>query len=272
MANYTHIGNGEYIGLSTDTKPTTGIQLGYIARETDTGNRFVYDGTFWWLAGYPSPFSNRLVGSFPGGISGTAGDGLLGTLSQPTGVGSQTFTLTATNGRFFGCKTGAVSGNKGGLYINSAIFSRPANPRMRMVFQMTGAMTNLNTYFGFIGGTSVQPATADPYSAGIDAVTFGVNTGNASNFIVLHNDTTASASIVEDTGVPIDTTTIHTVNMVADNPNSRFAWNIDNGPYHFITTRIPSTINALAPYMTMETEDAVAKTFSLYNWIIQSDT
>ena len=36
-----------YIGLSTDTKATTGVPAGSEWYETDTLSRFVYNGTSW---------------------------------------------------------------------------------------------------------------------------------------------------------------------------------------------------------------------------------
>ena len=45
-ARYT----GRYVGLSTDTKPTAGVAAGATFDETDTGYRWVYDGSAWALA------------------------------------------------------------------------------------------------------------------------------------------------------------------------------------------------------------------------------
>lgn len=37
----------QYIGLSTDTKPTANVGFGSIFRETDTGTRYEFDGSTW---------------------------------------------------------------------------------------------------------------------------------------------------------------------------------------------------------------------------------
>jgi hypothetical protein len=261
------LGNGLWIGLSSDTKPS--IATGSRFYETDTGDNFITDGTFWWLAGYPSPLSNRKTGSYPSGTSALVGTGLLSQVIASTGAGSQLIGFDATNGKSFNALSGAVSGNKGGLRVNSSYFIRQFNPRIRMRFKM-GTTANENAYFGFVGGSPAELATADPFGAGVPGVVFGINTGNATNFVVMHNDT-AGATVIDDTGTAFDTTTVHTVNLVADNANTRFAWNLDGGTYHFITTDIPSAINSLAPIMSVETEEAVAKSFFIYNWIVQSD-
>ena len=37
----------KYIGLSTDTKPTTRVRVGYEFYETDTGDTYLYSGSAW---------------------------------------------------------------------------------------------------------------------------------------------------------------------------------------------------------------------------------
>lgn len=39
--------NVKYIGESTDTKPTAGLQLGTEFFESDTGSTYIYTGTAW---------------------------------------------------------------------------------------------------------------------------------------------------------------------------------------------------------------------------------
>lgn len=263
-----NVGNGEYFGVAADTKPTT-VSAGSRFFETDTCDRFISDGTFWWLHGYPSPFSNRKTGSYLSGTSALVGTGLLSQVVASTGAGSQLVGIDTTNGRSFNAISGAVSGNKGGLRVNSPLFVRQFNPRIRMRFKL-GTTVNENVYFGFVGGSPAELSGADPFGAGVPGVVFGINTGNATNFVVMHNDT-AGSTVIDDSGTAFDSTTIHTVNLVADNANTRFAWNLDGGTYHFITTDIPSATNSLAPSMSVETEEAVAKSFSIYNWIVQSD-
>jgi hypothetical protein len=36
-----------FIGLSTDTKPTTGVKAGSSFIETDTGDHYLFDGSAW---------------------------------------------------------------------------------------------------------------------------------------------------------------------------------------------------------------------------------
>lgn len=41
--------NPNYICQSTDVKPTSGMQEGLVAYETDTGKYYVFDGSTWKL-------------------------------------------------------------------------------------------------------------------------------------------------------------------------------------------------------------------------------
>lgn len=40
-------GHIEYLGLSTDTKPTEGVEVGTEFYETDTGYTYIYSGSAW---------------------------------------------------------------------------------------------------------------------------------------------------------------------------------------------------------------------------------
>jgi hypothetical protein len=44
-----YIGDGKYIGLSADVKPTTGVTVNSIFKETDTRRWFIFNGTLWNL-------------------------------------------------------------------------------------------------------------------------------------------------------------------------------------------------------------------------------
>jgi hypothetical protein len=48
-----------YIGVSTDTKPTTGVPAGSVFYETNTANTYVYNGSSWV----------QVVGCYDGGIA-----------------------------------------------------------------------------------------------------------------------------------------------------------------------------------------------------------
>ncbi len=43
--------NADYMGLSTDTKPTEGIAVNTLFLELDTGDFYYFDGTAWEKVG-----------------------------------------------------------------------------------------------------------------------------------------------------------------------------------------------------------------------------
>lgn len=256
-------------GFSTDTKPTK--PLGYTIEEIDTGDKFISDGTFWWLNGRPGPFSKKKVGVHPAGTSGINGEGLFQTLTNATGAGSQNYLADNTNGPSLTGLTGNASGNKGGYYLNAAIRTRSFNLKIRLRFKFNTNvnLTFTNAYLGFTGGAPTQPTGADPFGAAFPGCTFGINTGVATNFVVAHNDA-AGSTVLDNTSIPFDNN-IHTLNMVCDNAGAKIWWALDNFNYTPISTDIPSNVNVLTPCAIIETEEAVAKSFQLYEWIFQSD-
>lgn len=264
-----YAGNGLYTGLSSDTKSST-APVGYRFYETDTGDSFISDGKYWWIASIPSPFSQKKVGYLPYGASGTAGFGLLNSMTAATNPGSQTFANDTTNGRYLTCISGTSTGNKGGLRVNSAILLRQWNPRMRIRFQLVST-TLMRVYIGFIGGGPTEPAGDDPYGAGASGLTFGCISG-ATNFQLLHNDS-SGATVVDDTGVAIDTA-LHTLSIVADEAaaSNKFAYKLDSGSYVNVTADIPSSVNSLTMCYQNETnESGVAKSFRVFNAFLQVD-
>ena len=263
---------GEGVGSSSDSKPTK--PLGWRIYETDTGDEFISDGTFWWIKGRPGPFSKKKIGIYPAGTSGLNGEGIFQTLANPTGVGTQNFLADITNGGSLTCITGTTSGNKGGLWLNTNKYVRAFNLKMKLRFKFNTNvnLTATNAYFGFNGGTAFQPTGADPYgtgSGGVPGCVFGINTGLATNFAVMHNDT-AGSTVVDNTSIPFDNN-IHTLYMVCDNANSKIWWALDNFTYTAVSADIPSSVNSLSVTATLETEEAVAKSFQLYDWYLQSD-
>ena len=266
---FSYIGDGLYVGTSTDTKPTA-APSGYRAFETDTGDYFVSDGTYWWLSGMPAPNSTKKVGYWPNGASGGSGGVyLLSTLSSPTGTGSLSFVIDTTNGRYENMPSGTTSGNKGGLKTAAAVSIRGFNPRVRIKFKLA-TTTNTRLYMGY-SSTATDLTGDDPLNA-LQGVLFGMSTSSATsaaNWLVMHNDG-SGATAVDDTTTAFDSN-VHTLSLVADEANTRFAWKLDNGSYTNVTTDIPSTTTGLFFFIQTETSAASAATVQVYNAVIQTD-
>lgn len=265
-------GNGLWMGLSTDTKPA--VAAGSRFFETDTGDELISDGTYWWLMGYPSPFSTRRIGILSTGPSLANGQiGMCSGLAAATGAGGTNNTIQFsdnTNGRYFLGISGTTVGNRGGARQGSIVTTWGMNPKIRFKFKLV-TNTNQNFWLGFIGGGPTEPSGVGVLSAGSPGIMFGVNSGLATDWAIMSNGTSGSA-VVTDTGIPFDTN-IHTVNLVGDSANTRFAWNLDGGAYSFVTTTasLPTTTNGLGFVAEIETEETVAKSFQLYQMSIQTE-
>ncbi|MEM2571343.1 MAG: hypothetical protein QXP96_06475 [Thermoproteota archaeon] len=53
-----------FIGASTETKPTTGLDVGDVWRETDTGATLIWDGSTWKSATATTPWTIGLAGFY----------------------------------------------------------------------------------------------------------------------------------------------------------------------------------------------------------------
>ena len=73
----------DYIGLSSDTKPTVGVLAGSEFYETDSGATYIYDGSAWNIRVDLGPFRATKTVTF----TGAAGLGAIGTVSYFTVTG-----------------------------------------------------------------------------------------------------------------------------------------------------------------------------------------
>ena len=258
-------GNGQIIGLSTDTK--TAYPAGYRFFEEDTGDVHVSDGTYWWLMSI-GPLSNKRLGHFPSGVT-TAGDGMMINWTAPTGAGTQSFVITDTgNGRYILIISGTTLGNKGGFRMAASGMSiREWNPRTRFRIAL-GSTTLRRDYFGFASLNA--DLTGDDPLNGASGFMFGYLAATSANYLIMHNDGTG-ATVNIDTGIAASTAT-KIVSLVYDNANSRFSYSIDGGAYSHVTTELPAAGANLTMHMTLETnESGVAKSDRIYNAFVQSD-
>lgn len=259
-------GAGQITCLYSDTKPT--LPAGYRAFETDTGDILVSDGTYWWLTGAPAVMSPRKYGSLALGNTITQGTGMFTLFTNATGIGTTNSVISdATNGKYATFPTGTTTGNKGGMRINSSLFtSRPFNPKMYIKFKLE-TTTLQRIYLGF--ATNAEPTGDDPYGSGTVAFMIGHISGDT-NFKIIHNDT-SGATVFDDTGTALNTS-IHTIKLVADEANTRFSWSLDGGTYSHVTTNIPSATNNLTVVFQSETnESGVAKTFDIFAASMNTD-
>ena len=259
-----YLGDNQYQGLAADTKPT--IPDGWKFYETDTHDTLVSDGTYYWLETPHNPYSPRRWGSMQWGASGTVGQGMLATVVAATAAGTQSFATDNVNGRYFTHATGITAATKAGYRSNiSTLVTRQFNPRMkfRLMLPATSDYALSRGYFGFT--TNTEPTGDDALNARAGFMIGWISGGT--NFIVQRNDGTGATDVsgnVAGSAQALDTA-LHTVSIVADEPNSRFSVKWDANAYVHFTTEIPAATTAMTIFWHTETNEAAAKNFRMYN-------
>jgi hypothetical protein len=257
-----NLGNEIYAGLSTDTKPTTGIPAGAMFIETNTGSIFVWNGSSWVAsaggsvtASSTTTFTNKDITYKDNNLENVATlyhmreSGLV-CVGTTTMINSGLLYLTAnslpttptyvsdTNGRYVTKSAG--TGNTIGTYTATYITTRALNPRLRgsMGFGTLAASADARMYFGFI--TAVTNSASDTPMATTDSgVLIGARTTDA-NFQVFNNDGTG-AIVVTDTGVAKSASSLTHFEIIASDSAPNFKCYVNGVLKATLTTRIPAT-------------------------------
>ena len=262
----TYLGNSQWMGLSTDTKPT-GIATGSSFRETDLNHTKFYDGTFWRVARFGLPGSRKI-----GWLTGlNTGDGLLASPSvTPTGSGTVAGQTDST-GRGVRYTTGTTIGSWVGARGSTQYATRQFNPVFRCKFRLN--QTNSGNVFRFFAGfatnTAVLADSNDPLNAlnGIGVFIASTDT----TFTIAHNDSVGATSTTAITGTPAIDTNAHTVEITADDGGTRFAFSWDGGANQYITSNIPAQTGPLNYHVYMYNVTTTSTNFDLFWAELESD-
>ena len=256
----TYLGNSQWMGLSTDTKPT-GIATGSSFRETDLNITKFYDGTIWRIARFSLP-SAKKTGWWPP-LGGTShGTGLLA--SSP-GAGTIT-SVTDTTGRGVQFATGTVTGTYAGARGPTQFVSRQFNPVFRIRFRLDQDNTGnvLRFFAGFATNSAVLPDSNDPLS-GISGVGIQINSTDTT-WKIGHNDGGGAGLAVQTnvTGSPALDTNIHVLEITADEANSRFLVSWDGGANQAISSDIPASTSLLNVHASMYNVTTTSVSWDMY--------
>jgi hypothetical protein len=250
-------------GLSSDTKPTTNLPVGYAFLETDTLLRYHWDGALWRVIAATASTVGKKYSTYHGYAGNT--DGFLALLC--TNDGAQGRTTAEADGLAVNWLATATTGSKAGFHCTSgaATTYRSWNPRIK-VRQKISATANTVYY---VGWSSTNAAlTGDNPLDNLSGFVFGKRTADT-NWFIIKNDGDATQDVV-DTGVAVSTA-IHTVELVCDNANSKIGWSVNGAAFTYETTEIPAATTGLWYVATCETEENVAKTLSMYYFIAIQD-
>lgn len=264
----TYIGNGISYGLSTDTKPTSAVAGdGHLFFETNTWTWYKFNATdaYWHrITTYPSP---RAVGYWQAGIGAVAASGLLASNTIVAGAPAVATAFIAGDGtRGLNYATNATITNNGGIHLAATHHIRQWNPYWRIKFKLS-SLTLVRLYLGTSSFTT-DPTGDDPLNTA-HGFFFGLTSGDTT-WQIMHNDGTSGAGIKDNTGITADTN-VHTLELFADNANTRYGYSLDGSAIAWTSTRIPTATVALAWAMECQTNEAVAKTLTLYNIYFEMD-
>jgi len=253
----TNNGNGEYIGLSTDTKATTGIPAGSSFIETDTGKSYIWNGYRWTIAGYASPHILRVGIIDFGAFGNPTAWGILGTTSPKTTSGTGTTAAlgpTTTEGQGVTHSTGTTTGSNVGFGYGSNLFMFGAQLYLRFRFRINQATTNNRFWLGILNSSSI--VAGDTPLANLRGVMFGYPLGGT-NYTVIQNNSSASQydNLASTTSFPVNAvdTNWHTVELYSLDNGAHIQYSLDGAaPFTLSTTQLPSTTlpNCFWGYMT----------------------
>lgn len=214
---------------------------------------------------------------FPDTASGGSNWGLwAGGSRQGTGLFSSALTFGTLTG-FQGSNTsnqpttdmatGTTTGNtagfqgfqptQGGFYT-----ARNQNFRFKCKFQVDSL---LNRRFAIgLAALASLPALTDTYLAtAIPGFLFRWSSTTDTTVKLLRNDS-AGAAVTVDTGVTLAANTPVTIEIIADEANTRIGWAINEGAVTYYTTDIPANTTALNYFHIIETKAASTQRLRVY--------
>lgn len=156
-------------------------------------------------------------------------------------------TTTAIVGGFQGFAPTA-----GGWYT-----ARNQNFRFKIKLQFD-VLTDKRFFVGLVGVDSL-PTGVDTYiGTAVAGFGFRFSSTTDTTWQVLRNDT-AGAAVVVNSGVTVAANTAHTLEIIADDANSRIGWSIDGSAVTYYTTDIPANVTPLNYFVHLGSKTAVAQ-------------
>lgn len=181
-------------------------------------------------SGYLTPCSTTAATNFSGLLAG----------ASTTAAGGITLpAYSATNGQALRLASSGATGNYAGWDHAQLMYSRGNNCYFALKFQTS--RTDIRQFAGFVSSGSTLVGD-DPLNVR-EGIIVGKITTNA-NWRIAHNDNAGATNFI-DTGVAVETTSPHTIVLVADTDNNRFGWSFDGSTMTYITTNIPASGTAM---------------------------
>lgn len=210
---------------------------------------------------YPDAASGGTVwGLWSGGARD--GTGMFGGITLPTNSTATAFYDTTSNKTATNFTTNAAINALAGFSGSAVLTSRNQNFRFKCRFAVD-VLTNRRFAIGFAAVTTL-PTLTDAYLAtAVAGFIFRYSSTTDTTIKLLRNDA-AGTAVTVDTGVTLAANTPVTIEIIADEANTRMGWAINEGAFTFYTTDIPANTNALNYFHSIEAKTATASTLRIY--------
>jgi hypothetical protein len=168
--------------------------------------------------------------------------GFFGILGQAASSGTFTTpTMVIADGTCSRIDTGATQNTLAVARTSALVTARGFNPNLFCRFRINQTDQNCRIFIGFKASSSM-PNSDDPLNA---IAGFALGTISTNTNYQIFNDSGSGATTVTSTGTAIDTA-IHTIQLQADDTNTRWGWSLDGGSMTYISTAIPSQTAGLS--------------------------
>ena len=164
-----------------------------------------------------------------------------------------------TVGTYVRYPTGNVAGNRAGrVFPNVAV--RSANSKFSIRWNLNELPSGTcRAWFGFT--TNMGDPTGDTEASGKEVFMLGFRAADT-NYQCIHNDG-GTPAIYNDTGIGCNNTSQHTLQVMADEPNTRFLWKVDTTGWNAVTTDIPGISTLMGIVFGIQITNTTVRTFDV---------
>lgn len=259
-------------GTSTDRTGGTWTNLpaGWRFLETDTTIQYYWTGTVWSRIGaHYLPSSQKRFGAFYGGSS-VGGSGLFD--GGFTAAASHTVlqVLTAADGKSTRYTTATTQNSNAGFSYAQFVTMRQWNPRFKAKFKMNQTSADVRLWLGLANFVS-EPSGDDQYTNPQQGIAIALRAADTV-FQIIHNDGSGASVYTAVTGNPAVDTNAHTIEIIADDTNTKFMYSFDGAAFTDISTDIPAQTTSLSVQAQIETNaNPGARAFELFYLELEQD-
>ena len=192
------------------------------------------------------------------------------TFGTVTGKQDSNTNTKATTEFVTGTTTGSTAGFQGFQPTTAGFYTaRNQNFHFKVRFQVD-ALTSRRFAIGLASIASL-PGTTDAYLAtAVPGFLFRFSDTTDTTIKLLRNDN-AGSPVSVDTALTLTTNTPVTLDIYADESNSRMGWSVNGGAITYYTTDIPAATTGLNYFLILETKSNAAQRLQLYYSYLTQD-